>query len=91
MVETRKKLTRIVFGGGVGEKPCEGERGGEENPRDEGNRGRAGSNETSIRSMIKRKKRRRTTTAYREAKTPRTAFKASMYSIYTVSGVEGLN
>jgi hypothetical protein len=35
-----KKLTRIVFGRGVGEKPCERERGGKR----EGNRGRAGSN-----------------------------------------------
>jgi len=55
----RKKLTRCVFGRGVGEKPCERERGGKRegkrNPGEEGNRERVGSNETSICNMIKRR------------------------------------
>jgi hypothetical protein len=42
MIETRKKLTRIVFGRGLGEKPCEEERGGEREPKGQGEQGEGG-------------------------------------------------
>jgi hypothetical protein len=58
--EIQKKLTGIVFGRGVGEKPCERagrHEGLEREPKGQGEQGRAGSNETSICSMIKGRKK----------------------------------
>ncbi len=58
-LKEKKKLTRIVYGRGVGEKPCKrvrgGKREGKGNPRNEGNRG--GRAAMSSCRMIKERKK----------------------------------